>query len=84
MFNKLENNKAISNIDVGGIKTTKLRLSSVTDHIYVVKRISKDEAVTGVVEIIKPDIVLELILEFYKGYSFFCNTIDFSYNLYTV
>lgn len=71
LFNKLENDKAISNIDIGGVKITKLRLSSVTDHIYVVKRVSKDEAVTGVVEIIKPDIVLDLILEFYKGYSFF-------------
>lgn len=77
LFNKLENNKAISNIGIGNVKVVKLRLSSISNHIYAVKRISNDEAVTGVVEVIKPDIVLDLILKFYKGYSFFAIPIIF-------
>lgn len=77
LFSKLQNDKIISKIDVGNYKVENLKLSSITNHIYVVKRISNNEAITGVVEVIKPDIVLGLIIDFYKGYSFFAIPIIF-------
>ncbi|WP_101473889.1 MULTISPECIES: ATP-binding protein [Fusobacterium] len=71
IFNKIEDKNSISEIAVGDFKIVKLKLSSITNHIYMLKRISENEAIAGVVEVIKPDIMTGLSLQIYKGYSIF-------------
>ncbi|MBR8749819.1 Sensor histidine kinase RcsC [Fusobacterium sp. DD29] len=71
MFNKMEDYKSISNINIGEFKIVKMKLSSVTNHIYLLKRISDREAIAGVIEVIKPAVISDIIFELYKGYSIF-------------
>lgn len=71
MFKKIEDKNTLSDIPVGEFKIVKLKISSITNHIYMLKRISEDEAIGGVIEVIKPDVITGIIMKIYKGYSIF-------------
>lgn len=69
LFNKLEVKTDIRNIPVGDYVVKEIKLSRITNHFYLIKKISEKEVITVTTEIINPKLIKEVILKFYKTYS---------------
>lgn len=69
LFNKLEVKADIREIPLEGYEVKQVKLSRITNHYYLIKRISNTEIIVIVTEIINPQIVSKAMLNFYKTYS---------------
>lgn len=69
LFNKLEVKTDIRNIPIGDYVVKEVKLSRITNHFYLIKKISEKEVITVTTEIINPKLIKEVILKFYKTYS---------------
>lgn len=69
LFNKLEMKTNIRDIPVGDYVVKEIKLSRITNHFYLIKKISEKEVITVTTEIINPKLIKEIIFRFYKIYS---------------
>lgn len=69
LFNKLEVKADIREIPLEGYEVKQVKLSRITNHYYLIKRISNTEIIVIVTEIINPQIISKAMLNFYKTYS---------------
>lgn len=69
ILNKSENKFDIKNMSLNEYEIKTVKLSSMTNHFFLIKKISDNEIIAVIGEIIVPDVVARIILAIYKQYS---------------
>ncbi len=70
-FNRAEMRVDVRNMALNEYDIKTVKLSSITNHFFLIKKISDSEIITVVGEIIVSDIVTRIILGIYKHYTFY-------------
>lgn len=69
ILNKSENKFNIKDMSLNEYDIKTVKLSSITNHFFLIKKISDNEIIAVVGEIIVPDVVAGIILGIYRQYS---------------
>lgn len=71
LINKSEMKIDVKNMQVNEYDIRTVKLSSLTNHFFLIKKISSHEIIAVIGEIIVPNVVTEIILGVYKQYTLF-------------